>query len=95
MTRLAVLLLALALAGCAGGPTTKAYGDSSAAVKTGDIITETITSPDGTVTVIETCGGCAIEESVGGQGSGDLYKTIVSFVSVVASFASIIVQVLK
>ncbi len=81
--------------GCAGGPTTKAYGESSAAVKTGDIITETTTLPDGTVTVIETCKGCAVEESVGGQGSGDLYKTIVSFVSVIASFASIVVQLVR
>jgi hypothetical protein len=49
------LTLTLSLA-CSSTPKTSAVGDSSGSTRTcTDIITETSTAPDGTVTGVETC----------------------------------------
>jgi len=98
MRKSAVALLLCLLLGCASGPKTKASGDSSASIKSGDIITETITTtaPDGTVTttVTETCESCALEEVVGGKGSIELYKFGAQTFSAILSMGAFLFQVL-
>ena len=95
-----LLIVGLALGGCASTSTTKTHGDSSASMRTGSTITTetaTTTAPNGevTVTVTETCEGCNEEKSVGGKGGEDFYKTLAQVFSAFIGIASIVVQVLK
>ncbi len=98
MKSLLVLLLALGV-GCAGTTNTSSRGESSASLRTGNIVTTTTTATalDGTtvVTVVETCEGCAEEESVGGAGSDKFYKTAITIGGMFLSVASIVIQVLR
>lgn len=90
-----VLLLAAALsAGCASGPATRAMGDASASVQTGDITTTTTTTSDGTVTVVQVCTGCNVDESVGGKGGDRMYEAVVDIILGFVSVASLLFQVL-
>ncbi|KKN09565.1 hypothetical protein LCGC14_1045270 [marine sediment metagenome] len=83
----AILLLTAIICGCAStnGLKTKASGDSSATVRSGIIVTTT--APDGTVT--ETCGTteipCQERTSVGGAGSQDLWKSVLSGLTVMGT----------
>jgi hypothetical protein len=87
------LILILSLA-CASTPRTQASGDSSASLKAGDITTTTVTAPDGTVTVIEVCHQCEVDESVGGQGSERLYGMLADVLLGFVSIASLLLQAL-
>jgi len=95
----AALLAAITLlSGCASlnsdGTTVgaRASGDSSAT----DVICKgrvEKTDPDGTVTV--SCEESRERTVVGGNGSAEFYKTIGTFVSVMASIASIAIQAMR
>lgn len=87
-------LLLIFYLGCAAGPQTRASGDSSASLRTGDITTVTVTAPDGTVTVTETCHQCQEDESEGGQGSERLYGMLADVLLGFVSVASLLLQAL-